>query len=328
VQKFVNEISYSLLTADNKFGFSAGYKNEVNKVWQHIDSAFVNQFLQSDLVFRTPLDSKDSTDKRNKYFDTRANLQAGLLGPAKGNLKLESNSVLTFNDARKKNVFFNLLFENRSPDYIYNNWVSNHFFWFNNGYKSQQQLQAKLGVNLNRFFSASVFFQSINNYLYFDQNNLPQQYGKQINNTGINLNFTKVFFKHLGIGLNHLYQNTSHPGYVRVPPHVSTIKLFYSGNLAHNNLQLQIGSQLQVYQPFYALAYMPSTQTFYLQDHYKTSAYPYLDVYLNARIRPVSFFLKVENVLQSVAGPNYFLVPGYYQSDLAFKFGLTWMFFD
>ena len=284
--------------------------------------------MQSDLIFRTPINSKDSTGKRTKFFESRANLQLGFLGRVKGNLKLESNSVFTFNDLKKKNIFFNILFENRSPDYIYNNWVSNHFIWFNNEFKDQQQLQAKLGINLNRFFSASVFFKSTTNYLYFDRENMPQQFGKPINNTGITLNFTKVFFKHLGLGLNHIYQNTSHPGYVRVPANTSTIKLFYNGSLSHNNLQLQIGAQLQVYESFYAMAYMPSTQTFYLQDQFKTITYPYLDVYLNARIRPVSFFLKVENVLQSTAGPNYSFVPGYYQTDLAFRFGLTWMFFD
>ncbi|PBQ32653.1 hypothetical protein CNR22_13020 [Sphingobacteriaceae bacterium] len=328
VMKISNELSYSLLSTDNKFGFSVGYKNEVNKVWQKIDSVFINHFLQSDLVYRTALVPKDSTDKRVRFFDSRVNFQFGFLGPAKGNLKLEGNSVFTFNDLKKRAVFFNLLLENRSPDYIYNNWVSNHFLWFNNGFKDQQQVQAKLGVNLNRFFQASVFFHSTANYLYFDQENKPQQFSGPINNVGVNLNFTKIFFKHLGIGLNHIYQNTPEPKIVRVPANVSTIKLFYNGSLAKNNLQLQIGAQLQVYESFYALAYMPSTQTFYLQDQFKTSTYPYLDVYLNARIRPVNFFLKVENVLQSLAGPNYSFVPGYYQTDLAFRFGLTWMFFD
>lgn len=328
VMKISNELSYSLLSTDNKFGFSVGYKNEVNKVWQKIDSVFINHFLQSDLVYRTSIAPKDSTDKRVRFFDNRANLQFGFLGPAKGNLKLEGNSVFTFNDLKKRAVFFNILFENRSPDYIYNNWVSNHFFWFNNGLKQQQQLQTKFGVNLNQFLSASVFFQSTANYLYFDRENKPQQFAKPINNTGISLNFVKVFFKHLGVGLNHIYQNTSHPGYVRVPANISTVKLFYNGSLAKNNLLIQMGAQVQVYESFYALAYMPSTQTFYLQDQFKTSTYPYLDVYLNARIRPVNFFLKVENVLQTLAGPNYSFVPGYYQTDLAFRFGLTWTFFD
>lgn len=329
VKKFMNELSYSLLSTDQKLGFSVGYRNEVNRVWQFTDSVFMNHILQSDFVFRTPLISKDSLDKTKRYFESRLNAQYILAGPNQSNSKGEANFVYTFNDQKKRYVFFNLLFERRSADYIYNNWTSNHFWWFNNGYKPQTQAQAKLGIRFGRIFSASLFLQSINNYLYFDQNALPQQFSKKtIANFGANITATKVFFKHLGLSLNYTYQQTSHEAYVRVPPQVTTAKLFYSGNLAKNNLQLQIGTQLQIYQSFYALAYMPATQVFYLQDRFKTEPYPYLDIFLNARIRPVSFFLKVENVLKGYAGPGYSLVPGYYQTDLAFRFGLTWMFFD
>jgi len=328
VRKFVNELSYSLLTANNKFGFSVGYKNEISQVWQKQDSFFVNHILQSDLVYRTVLKLKDSLYKREKFFESRFNAQYVLQGPLSGNYKVESNTVYTFNEAKKRNVFLNFLFENRSADYSYNNWASNHFFWFNNGYKPQQQAQLKLGVNINRFISASVFYQGITNYVYFNQAAFPQHYSKIITNLGANINFTKVFFKHLGVGLNHAYQLTSKPELVRVLPNATTAKLFYSGSLSNNNLRLQIGAQVQLYQSFYGYGYMPSTQTFYLQDKVQTGRYPYLDVYLSARIRPVSFFLKVENVLSGLTGPDYSFVPGYYQPDRAFRFGLTWMFFD
>ena len=333
VQKFVNELSYSVLSTNNKVGFSFGYKNEINYVWQHIDSVFMNHILQSDFVLRTPILSKDtlrrdSLNEKHKYFETRLNLQYVAVGQAGGNFKLENNSVFTYDEKKKRNVFLNVLVENRSADYIYNNWVSNHFLWFNNGFKPQQQMQVQLGVNFNRLFKASVFYQNTTNYLYFDQEALPKQYSKLVSNIGINLNFTKIFFRHLGLSVNYIYQSTSKASIVRVPQHSATTKLFYSGSLSHNNLQLQIGAQVQMYESFYGYAYMPSTQVFYLQNGFKTERYPYLDVYLSARIRPVSFFLKVENALAAIAGTNFSFVPGYYQTDLAFRFGLTWVFFD
>jgi hypothetical protein len=73
---------------------------------------------------------------------------------------------------------------------------------------------------------------------------------------------------------------------------------------------------------------MPASQVFYLQDRYTTGEYPFLDVYLNARIRPVNIFVKIENVLYGYAGKSYSFVPGYYQPDRAFRFGISWMFFD
>ena len=328
VRQLANELSYSLLGVNNKFGFSVGYKNELNEVWQKMASVFMMHSLKSDIFYRTPVASKDSLDKRIKFFETAFTAQYILAGANSGNYKAESNSVYSFNEGKKRNVFLNVLYEKRSADYIYNTWVSNHFFWFNKGLKPQQQLQLKLGVNLGRLFSASVFYQTITNYLYFDQEGKSQQYTGAIQNLGLNLNFTKIFFRHLGIALNDTYQNTSKTAFVRVPQNTSTAKLFYTGSLSHNNLQLQIGTQIQVYESFYSYAYMPSTQVFYVQDKFKTTTYPYLDVYLSARIRPVSFFVKVENVLAGLAGPNYSFVPGYYQTDRAFRFGLTWVFFD
>jgi hypothetical protein len=328
VKKYINELSYSLWTKNNKVGFSLGYKNEINQTWQKIDSLFMNHIVQSDFVYITPIFPSDTLDKREKYFETKFNLQYVLAGPLSGNYKIENNSVYDFDSKKRRSLFLNTLYENRSADYIYNNWVSNHFLWFNNKFKAQQQAQLKLGMHLGRLFSAAFFYQNITNYLYFDREAKPQQYTKAISNIGMDLNFTKIFFKHLGFSLNYIYQSTSKASIVRVPQHSATSKLFYSGSLSDNNLQLQIGAQVQMYEAFYAYAYMPATQQFYLQNGFRTERYPYLDVYLSARIRPVSFFLKAENVLAAVAGPNYSLVAGYYQTDLAFRFGLTWMFFD
>ena len=113
------------------------------------------------------------------------------------------------------------------------------------------------------------------------------------------LTFSKIFFRHLGIVINHVYQKSTEQEYIRMPENISTLNLFYSSTFFDNNLQLQFGSQLQSYQSFSAYGYMPSTQVFYLQNEsFKTQFYPFLDIYLNARIHPVSFFFKVENVLQ------------------------------
>ena len=328
VRKFINELYYAFLKRNETLGFSAGYKNEINQVWQHTDSVFVNHMLQSDLVYRTKLSSKDSSTKFPKTFETHLNAQYVLAGSNAGDYKLESSSRLEFNPLKKRELFLNVLVEQRHADYMYNTWISNHFYWFNKGLGAQQQFQVKLGIQLGKYFTASVFNQNISNYLYFDKEGNSAQYKGTISNLGVNLTFTKIFFKHLGFALSHVYQSTSNTDVVRIPQNASTIKLFYSGSTAGANMQLQIGTQLQVYESFYAYNYMPSTQVFYLQDNFKTDLYPYLDVYVNVRIRPVSFFLKMENSLHGLSGPNYAFVPGYYQTDRAFRFGITWVFFD
>jgi hypothetical protein len=328
VMQVSNALAYSITDKAEKFSFSAGYKNEINQLWQRIDTVFMNHSVQSDVAYRSPVGKADTLGKSKRFFETHLNVQYILAGANRNNFKAESKTVFTFQRSKNRNLFFNFLYENRSADYIYNNWVSNHFLWFNNGYTAQQQMQITGGMALNRFFSASLFYQSISNYLYFDERALPQQFRSTINNLGAQLNFTKIFFKHLGVGLQYAFQNTSAPAYVRVPRNSGTAKLFYNASLSKNNLLIQIGTQLQVYESFAAYSYMPSTQMFYLQNGFRTNSYPFVDVYLSARIRPVSFFVKVENALQGLTGSNYAFVPGYYQPDRAFRLGLTWMFFD
>ncbi len=328
VKKLINEINYAAVTTNSNFALSFGYKNEINQVWQLADSLFHNHIATADLAFRKAFTNNDSSGIKQKEFKTHFNFQYIFDGANKGNYKVENRSVLMLNRSKQRSLYFNILAEERSADYIYNNWVSNHFWWYNNGYKPQQQVQATLGCILNKNISASVFIQNINNYLYFDNVALPNQYAKPITNMGLTVDVTKVFFKHLGLSLNYKLQNTSNETYVRLPKNQVIAKLFYTGWLFKNNLNLQIGSQLQMYQSFYAYNYMPSTQAFYLQENFKTTPYPFVDVYLNARIRPVAFFLKVENALFGFAGTNYALTPGYFQTDRAFRLGISWTFFD
>lgn len=328
VQQFMNEINYTLLSANHAFGFSAGYRNELSKVWQKMDTVFLNHMFYADLNFSSEKEQKDTAKMLKPYVESRFNYQYVMAGSNTGNFKIENNSAYHLKPSKHWTVFFNALIENRTADYIYHNWSSNNFIWNSRYYEQQKQVQAQLGINFAKVFRISVMDQSIKNFLYFDSLALPAQYKGSINNLVLDVNFTKLFFKHLGVALDHKYQLTSKPSLVRVPQNITTAKLFYNGNLFKNNLQLQIGTQVQLYDAFTTYDYMPSTQVFYLQDKIKTSQYPYLDVYLNARIHPVSFFLKMENALQGLAGPAYFFVPGYYQTDRTFRFGISWMFFD
>ncbi|MBX3163193.1 MAG: hypothetical protein KF900_01825 [Bacteroidetes bacterium] len=337
VTQFVNEVNYAVMSINKTFALSAGYKHEYTKLRQYVwkdtlntllyQNFFTNHILSADAVYRT--DSKpDSLNTTPTLFESKVNAQYIVSGFYAGNAKAESNSFFVFNAKKHNKIFLDVLFEKRNPDFIYNNWFSNHFVWQNNNYSPQTQLQAKFGISLYKLFTLSAFYQAVSNYLYFDHAATPQQHSGAISNTGLSADVTKLFFKHLGVGLTYLYQTTSQKNIVRIPQHTLSAKLFLNGNLFKGNMNVQLGVQVQQYSSFYAYSYMPATEIFYLQNQIKTSEYPYLDVYLNVRIRPVSVFLKMENALQGFVGNDYFLVPGYYQTDRAFRFGLKWVFFD
>jgi len=326
VFQFINDVTYTIIKSNSNFGASFGYRNETNKVLQKADSLFYNDMVTTDFVFRKLIQSKDTSNKNKSKLESHFNAAYIFYGANTGNYKIESKTNLTL--TKSKTVYLNLLCENRNADYIYNNWISNHFQWFNNGFKPQELFQAKLGYNYKKRLTLSVVYEYSYNYLLFDNIGYPRQYNNTLHTLSLNAGYTLVLFKHLGLYLNEIYQTTSNTSYINIPSSISTVKLFYTGNLFKNNLQLQIGGQCQYYSSFYGAGYMPATQVFYVQDKIKTGEYFYTDVYINARIKPVQFFLKVENVLQGLVGKNYSLMPGYYQPDRAFRFGLTWLFFD
>lgn len=325
VMQLLNEALYTVKGGSGKYGLAAGYRNEINKVWQKSDSLFMNHLVTADLQFGN---SYNTDSLLNRRYNNRFNAQYIVSGPMKTNYKLENNIVYYLDFKKKSDLHLDVIAESRNPDYIYNTWNSNHFIWAGNNFKSQNTVQASASIGFARTFSLGIIYQNLFRYLYFDEFALPRQYDKTIENLAVSVGFSKVLFKHIGLLLQHTYQQTSHEAYVRLPQNTTTARLYYTGNLLKNILQLQLGTQAQIYQSFYGYAYMPATQSFYLQNRYKTASCPFVDVYFNARIRPVSVFVKAENVLQKFLYTNYSFVAGYQQNDFALRFGITWEFFD
>jgi hypothetical protein len=314
---FRNELSYTFRTANRRFGWSTGYTNEANAIWQHYDSTFSNHIAFSRIAFGRAGTSDTA------HFGGTVSGEYIVAGAMKNNLKAETHLAYA---SRKWKIFADGLYEVRSPDYMYNTWVSNHFYWTGNGYKPQKFTEGQIGLAVPHV-TVSAFATRTERFLYFDSFAIPRQEGA-VNNVALRAAVSGVFFKHLGLFAEHIYQYTTRSDVVRIPPNVFTGRLYYTGFLFRNNLQLQLGGQLQIYDVFYPYAYMPAIQVFHLQNSFSTDPYPFVDIYLHARIRPVSFFFKVENLLQPFAGTNYALVRGYYQPDRAFRLGISWMFFD
>lgn len=327
LRTYLNAFSYALLNKSRNFGLSFGYTNEWSRFYHDSELIVINHLVHGDWTYHKNASQLDNLKSSKADFITRLNAAYVLEGQNAGNYKLESNSVWNFLSDKNSKLFLDALFENRNPDYMQQFWTGNNFKWNNHSFKNIKQWQAQLKYQIKKI-RISALAQSFNHYIYYNSEALPQQSAKSIINLAVNFNYHTIVLKHLGFALNYLYQNTSDPTKVRIPANSAQVKLFYNGNLSNNNLQLQIGTQLSIYDSFTAYKYMPATQIFYLQESYKTEAYPYLDLYLNVRIRPVSFFVKVENILYGYAGPNYSLVNNYYQTDRAFRFGITWMFFD
>ncbi len=325
LRTFNNEINYTLRSNKRNFNLEIAYENEIAQLYQYTDTTIMNHFLNAKFDRVKNYMAKDSLSSKRL-----SNSVCGsyiFAGPFAGNYKAESIHQFAFirNKKTKAALSLRLMSEERTPDYIFKHWYSNNFAWdnkFNNVLTNQAELSLKYNL-----ISVTGIYKNIFNYLYFDQLAYPMQYAGTITNTSIKIGIDKIFFKHIGISAAQTWQSST-SNVISLPKSVSIASLFYRGNLFKNNLQLCIGGQVEYYDEFMPYAYMPATQVFYVQDQYKAGNFTFVDVFLNARIRPVTFFIKMENALHGIIGTNYSMVPGSYQPDRAFRFGLTWLFFD
>lgn len=324
LKQLSNEVSYAFINPSKQVSMAVGYKNEINFLWQKSDSILTNHIAQTNLSY-----SSIKSDDTNsiKAFVTKLDWQYVFEGENRNNYKLSSETNWWFNRKKNQKLSLFLMNEKRNANHLFNLWKGNNFKW-SNSFKKQNLTHILTSYQFNSLFKASFLYQNVQNFLYFNTLAQPAQLTKAVHNAAVSISFNKVFFGHLGLSLSHTFQSTSHDSYLRLPHHITNSKFFYQHYSKLKLLQLQIGTQLQVFESFRGYSYMPATQSFYLNEDYKTSASAFLDFYLNVRIRPVTIFLRAENVLQGLVDTNYSFVKGYYQPERAFRFGINWVFFD
>jgi hypothetical protein len=312
-----NAVNYTLKLNPLNAKIKLGYKNEVNQVYQYLDSSFINQSVHAGLYIS------------NTKYSGFAKVSYIFSGPNANDYSMDINNRFLKN-------FFNIPFafnlnvnaEKRHPDFIFNTWHTNHYSW-NNNFSPTDKFQSTFSIaTTDHRFDVGVVFQTVKNLVYFNEQAVPAQTSVGIQNISAFIHKDILLFKHLGINAKYNYQSSSYQSIMSVPNHILNGALYYQGNLFKNALQLQIGFNAQYFSEFYGYAYMPMTNQYYVQTSKVVGNYPFVDLFLNARIKPVKIFIKIDHVTQGFLGNNYSLTPGYLQNDRAFKFGINWLFFD
>src|SRR5690554_6249188 len=80
---------------------------------------------------------------------------------------------------------------------------------------------------------------------------------------------------------------------------------------------------------YYADAYMPATQQFYLQDDFNVFAYPVVDAFFNFRIKRTRVLFRYNHANSyAMRQPGYFVTPYYTGLNSMLDLGINWSFFD
>tara|TARA_B110000977_G_scaffold50028_1_gene67932 strand:- start:341 stop:2104 length:1764 start_codon:yes stop_codon:yes gene_type:complete len=225
----------------------------------------------------------------------------------------------------------NLNFGTNQPELFYDNYVSNHYQW-NRVNNRNSILKANLtGRNFNTQTSITLDFESQSNAIFWDT-------ASQIDQTAVSV-LGITFQKEIRISMNFFllssvrFQDVFAKQTIEVPNFVTFNKLYFKGKIFKKQLVFDAGINVLYYSSFYAKAYNPALDKFYIQEKQKVGNYPIIDVFAEFYLKnSFSFFITATHVnsglFKKELGKNYLATTSYPHQDRSFKFGLKWRLFD
>jgi hypothetical protein len=213
------------------------------------------------------------------------------------------------------------------PDYITDNYTSNHFIWDNNWVQTQH-LKTGLSYAQSRLrFKGSFTFHLLDNLVAFGSNRVPYQSAElnQLMVIRLQEHFRMKWF-HVVLDVAGQFKLSGND--IRVPMFMGKGTVYYQNDLFKKKLRLQIGVETSYSTSYFGNAYNPALSEFHIQNEQQIGNYPFIDVFLNIRVKKLRAFFKIEHLNAGWIGYTYYQVPHYPANDLAWKFGINWAFLD
>ncbi len=224
---------------------------------------------------------------------------------------------------------------NRQPSFWYEQWGSNNFEWHNNFNK---EFRIDLATSFSypaRKFDIKFNYAIIKNYTDFDTAALPSQYSGGLSVAAISVRKELRAWK-FHLATDAIIQKSSNVNILDLP--LATVRS--AGYFEHlfrfkktgGKLNFQLGVDVTYNTLYHPYSYMPATGRFYRQDKVTAGDYPYMNVFLNFKVRRTRVFIMFDHVNYGLMGgtvpSNYDMVPNYPMNIRMLRYGLSWTFYD
>ncbi|MBA4321415.1 MAG: hypothetical protein C0408_01225, partial [Odoribacter sp.] len=255
-----------------------------------------------------------------------------LTGYRAGDFVLDGRIIKSF-DFKKGRADWNIFGKvtNLQPSVWYERWGSNNFKWQNNFLK---EFRINVGTEFAYPARRAIIkfnYAIIDNYTDFGPDTLPSQYEGGLSVAALYLKKEFSAWKfHLSNDL--LIQKSSNIAVLDLPLLTLRSAAFFEHNfhfkLTNGNLNTQIGVEVMYNTSYMGYSYMPATGRFFRQSSTLTGDYPYVNVFLNVKLKRTRLFFMFDHVNSGLTGYNYFMVPNNPMNIRMFKYGLAWTFYD
>lgn len=332
-----NTVGVSMLEGFNKwakFGIALYGMHEVRRYTQVIDSVTGLSALPEGLNVAPAHVAPNHTDnmvwvggqltkQRGTHLRYAATAQFGVAGGVAGDIDISGSVETRFklaSDTASLRAYG--YFKNLEAPYLLKNFVSNHFIWQNDFNKTQR---FRVGGVLNipqTWTNVNVGYETLNNYIYFDNECLPHQHGSALHVLSATLN-QGLHFKALGWENSITYQ-TSNDKLVLPLPALSFYSNLYARFVIAKVLHVQIGIDGNYYTKYYAPTYNPATMSFYNQQKKECGNFLLANLYANFKMKKARFFVVYTHANGKIfGGDDYFAIPHYPLNPRRFQLGVS-----
>ena len=242
------------------------------------------------------------------------------------------NFTIKYNLNKNNQISLNTYYNNATPDFWHNNYASNHFMWKNRDFKMQENRDIAVGYeNKITKTQIDITYSQLTNYIYFNKQALPDQFQKQINITTANI-IQNIKLGPVNSHTCFTYQTSTNDSILSIPEFSVYQSLYFQHLLKFKStkgwLLFQIGVDYRYNSKFFADAYMPLTGVFYRQNQIQQENVHRFDAFINFGIKRANFFLRYDYLNSAIKEKYYFSTPYYPVPQPAFKFGLSWAFYN
>ena len=222
--------------------------------------------------------------------------------------------------------------ENIKPSFQLNNYYSNNYIWegadFN--YINRLNLSSKIEAPSNKF-ELSGDYSLIRNFIYMTDS-IPISYNNPLSVIAIGVEKEFVLWK-LHLYNKLIYQVSENRQVVELP----TLIYFNSTYLDHTwkfkltggEIRTMLGFDIKYATSYRAYGYNPAMAMFYQLNDDLIGNYPFVDFWLNVRLKRARFFAKFEHYNSTLWNrKDYYYAASYPAKPSTFKFGISWTFYD
>ena len=262
------------------------------------------------------------TKQRGSLLTYEATAEFGFLERSAGDIRIDASAATKFrllNDSVE--IRGNFKFHNTAAPYFMNSYVSNHFVWQNDfGKERTMSFGGSLALRRTNTF-VDVEVSNLQNHIYFGSDFLPHQHGSNVQV------FSARLRQDLRLGILHwdnslTYQTTSDANIVPLPALAVYSNLYIYFRVA--TLYVQLGVDCDYYTRYYAPKYQPATASFANQNETKVGNYPFMNAYVNMKLKKARFYVLFSHVNQGwLGGSNYFSSPMYPLNPRRFQIGIS-----